>query len=119
MLYVGDTLYEHEPIIFPKEGSIITWLCTIDFLISFVRESQTSALDEIKINCGHSTAGAPALELLLAVKSFVADVLCRKERVRDRWNNRNEQTVMYKQGGGRFALICPERLVLEAGEVRL
>ncbi|KDQ24663.1 hypothetical protein PLEOSDRAFT_1107591 [Pleurotus ostreatus PC15] len=35
MLYVGDTLYENAPIIFPKEGSIIDWMETVDELISF------------------------------------------------------------------------------------
>ena len=25
MLYVGDSLYEYEPIIFPSDGSTVTW----------------------------------------------------------------------------------------------
>ncbi|CDO72467.1 hypothetical protein BN946_scf184980.g8 [Trametes cinnabarina] len=36
MLYVGDTLYERAPIIFPSEGSIVKWLGTIDSLTALV-----------------------------------------------------------------------------------
>jgi len=117
MLYVGDTLYEQEPIIFPKEGSIITWLQTIDYLISFVRQSQASSSNsEIRISCGHATASAPALELLGASKSFMMDIVCGNQIVLDRWEERGEETVMYRQDGGRFTLVCPERLVLEVRE---
>jgi len=118
MLYVGDTLYEREPIIFPKEGSIVTWLQTIDYLISFVCHHQASSSNsEIRISCGHATASAPALELLGATKGFMMDVVCGNEIVLDRWEERGEETVMYQQDGGRFTLVCPERLVLEVREV--
>ena len=33
MLYIGDTLYEWAPIIFPNEGSIVQWLETVDALL--------------------------------------------------------------------------------------
>jgi len=120
MLYIGDTLYRYEPIIFPKEGSILTWFHTIDFLISFVREPHHTSLHmddsdgEIRISCGHSTACAPALELLSASKKFMMDVVCGREEVQGRWKERGEETVRYRQDGGQFTLICPERLVLEA-----
>lgn len=118
MLYVGDTLYEREPIIFPKEGSIVIWLKTIDYLISFVRQSQTSSsYPDIRISCGHATALAPALELLEATKGFMMDVICGNEIVLDRWEERGEKTVMYQQDGGRLTLVCPERLVLEVRDV--
>lgn len=118
MLYVGDTLYEREPIIFPKEGSIVIWLQTIDYLISFVRQSQASSSNsKIRISCGHATASSPALELLGATKGFMMDVVCGNEIVLDRWEERREETVMYQQDGGRFTLVCPERLVLEVREV--
>lgn len=116
MLYVGDSLYEEEAIIFPNEGSIVAWMSSIKYLIGFVKaEDQTG---EVRINCGHRTACRPALELLIATKSFMEDVVAGKEPVRGRGCRRGEENVLYVQEGGRFVLRCPERLVVEAREVR-
>jgi hypothetical protein len=95
----------------------VIWLRTIEYLISFVRQSQASDSDlDVQISCGHATASAPALELLGATKSFMMDVVRGREVVLDRWTKRGEETVKYQQDGGRFALVCPERLVLEVRE---
>ncbi|KAH7911088.1 Metallo-hydrolase oxidoreductase [Hygrophoropsis aurantiaca] len=112
MLYVGDTLYEYDPIIFPNEGNIDIWFSTMDWLIAFVK-SQSFAND-VKINCGHATAMGPALEVLQATRTFMADVISGKVELWDRYDRRGYWTVEYRQEGGRFSLICPERLVLEA-----
>ncbi|KAF9496778.1 Metallo-hydrolase/oxidoreductase [Pleurotus eryngii] len=114
MLYVGDTLYENAPIIFPKEGSIIDWMETVDELISFVGDEESQSGSAVKINAGHETAAQPALEVLTATKAFMEDVLRGREAVQRRWTKRGEETVMYEQDGKRFSLICPERLVVEA-----
>ena len=115
MLYVGDSLYEYEPIIFPSEGSIVTWFESMDFLIWLVEAMNSKASDgrKVQMNSGHRTVLQPALEILLAAKAFMKDVVNGKERVRERRQNRGEETVMYKQSGGRFSLRCPERLILE------
>ncbi|PSR79047.1 hypothetical protein PHLCEN_2v7234 [Hermanssonia centrifuga] len=108
MLYVGDTVYEWEHIIFPKEGSIVQWLQSMDALIELVGTS------EANICCGHVTAGRPAKDVLTAAKAFVMDVLSEKESVRSRFEKRGEVSVEYVQAGSRFSLICPERLVVVA-----
>lgn len=128
MLYVGDTLYEHEHIIFPKEGSIVEWMSSVEYLTSFVK-SQTQSPDQhattevpslgsvaldTRINSGHCTVSQPALEVLTATKRFMTDVLAGREPIKKRTEKRGEETVEYRQQGGRFSLICPERLVLEA-----
>ncbi|KAJ3744365.1 Metallo-hydrolase/oxidoreductase [Lentinula detonsa] len=41
MLYVGDSLYEYEPIIFPSEGSIVDWFRSVEALIEFVRNQES------------------------------------------------------------------------------
>ncbi|KAJ6531736.1 Metallo-hydrolase/oxidoreductase [Mycena capillaripes] len=116
MLYVGDSLYEEETIIFPKEGSIVDWILSIEYLIVFVKtENQTG---QVRINCGHRTVCRPALEVLNATKEFMEDVIAGREPVKRREWRRGEKTVSYAQKGGRFALRCPERLVLEAQKVR-
>ncbi|TCD60478.1 hypothetical protein EIP91_010026 [Steccherinum ochraceum] len=40
MLYVGDTLYEWVPIIFPREGSIVDWFKSVDALLALVWSSR-------------------------------------------------------------------------------
>ena len=108
-LYVGDTLYEWAPIIFPNEGSIVDWLRTVDSLLELV-----GTAEDAKICCGHVTYGRPAREVLEASKQFMLDVISGKESVRKRFEKRGETTVQYVQDGHRYSLICPERLVLEA-----
>ncbi|KAJ3894655.1 Metallo-hydrolase/oxidoreductase [Lentinula edodes] len=125
MLYVGDSLYEYEPIILPKEGSIVDWFSSIEALIGFVRMKEREK--RVLLNAGHVTCLKPALEILQAVKRFMEDVVSGREPVRRRWVKRGEETVEYRQsrqegteanttpvGASRFSLICPERLILEA-----
>ncbi|KAI9568270.1 hypothetical protein HD554DRAFT_1993253, partial [Boletus coccyginus] len=50
--YAGDTLYEDDPIFFPKEGSLPTWFPATDELLFFV-QSQPH-VSQVKINYGHS-----------------------------------------------------------------
>lgn len=123
MLYVGDSLYEWEPIIFPKEGSIITWFSSMEYLISFVKkqnsllqvsDEKSQAPSEILINSGHCTAHQPALDVLLEANAFMEDVIEGREEVKERGWSRGEETVMYGKTGDRFSLRCPERLVREA-----
>lgn len=110
VLYVGDTLYEWAPIIFPSEGSIVAWLSSVDRLIELVGD------EDAKICCGHVTAGRPARDVLLASKAFMRDVIAGREQIRERFEKRGEVNVQYVQEGMRFSLICPERLVTEARE---
>ncbi|KAI0701202.1 Metallo-hydrolase/oxidoreductase [Cytidiella melzeri] len=108
MLYVGDTLYEWEPIIFPAEGSIVTWLKSVDKLLVLVGRK------EVKVCCGHVTAGQPALKVISGAKSFMINVLEGREPVRRRSEKRGETFVEYIQDNQWFSLACPERLVREA-----
>ncbi|KAJ7170621.1 hypothetical protein C8R43DRAFT_875692 [Mycena crocata] len=112
MLYVVDSLYEEEAIIFPKEGSVVDWMSSIGYLISFVVAENVAG--EVRINCGHRTVCRPALEVLNATKKFMLDVIGGREPVRKRMTVRGEENVVYVQKGGRFVLRCPERLVEEA-----
>ncbi|KAI0787937.1 Metallo-hydrolase/oxidoreductase [Fomes fomentarius] len=112
MLYVGDTLYEWAPIIFPNEGSIVQWLDTVDALLELVQASGKA--EKVKVNCGHKTANTPALEVLQTVRSFMVDVIEEREPVKRRMTKRGEEHIYCAQRGGRYSLVCPERLVKEA-----
>ncbi|KAJ7650323.1 Metallo-hydrolase/oxidoreductase [Roridomyces roridus] len=112
MLYVGDSLYEREPIIFPSEGSIVEWMSSMDYLLAFVKEKGRGGL--VRINSGHATVHQPAQEVLEKTMDFMRDIVGGKEPLRRRLVVRGEDNVVYEQEGGRFALRCPERLVLDA-----
>lgn len=118
MLYVGDSLYEDAPIIFPKEGSIVDWFASVDSLISFVNTQNTSfrgvSTGEVLINAGHCTVSQPAIKVLEDARSFLSDVVGGKEKIRERSTVRGEATVSYAQQDGKLSLRCPERLVQEA-----
>ncbi|KAI0090169.1 Metallo-hydrolase/oxidoreductase [Irpex rosettiformis] len=111
MLYVGDTLYEWAPIIFPAEGSITTWIKSVDELLELISGEGTK---EVKVSCGHVTAARPAREVITGAKTFIVDVLEGREPVRRRSEKRGEAFVEYVQDDHRFSLGCPERLVQEA-----
>ncbi|KAH9928619.1 Metallo-hydrolase/oxidoreductase [Fomitopsis serialis] len=112
MLYVGDTVYEWEAIIFPAQGDIKAWLTTIDELVAVVMSSRVP--EAVRINCGHRTVTRPALEVLGKAKQFVMDVLVGDVEVRWRMWRRGEWYVEYRQEGGQFSVRCPERLIEEA-----
>ena len=119
MLYVGDTVYEWEPIIFPLEGDIVEWFASMDALIDFVRRAEsvdTSASfgNAVKINAGHDTSMVEALDVLVQAKSFLLDVVSGREKVKDRKVIRGVKTVVYARRDGRFSLRCPESLVEDA-----
>ena len=70
--------------------------------------------EEARVNCGHKTAMGPALEVLRTAKAFLMDVVEGREQVKRTLTRRGETHVKYEQIGGRYSLICPERLVNEA-----
>lgn len=120
MLYVGDSLYEYEPIIFPNEGSMVSWFESVDYLMTFVAERNAmvqkqhgSGAREVLINAGHRTAAQPAMDVLSGSKAFMEDVVNGREPVKGRLKVRGEDNLVYEQAGGRFSLRCPERLIKE------
>jgi len=111
MLYVGDTLYEDDPIIFPIAGSLPAWFSTIDQFIELVKTHPDA--ENVMINCGHATAVRPALEVLTTCRRFMENVLAGKERLKGRYLRRGIWHLKFQEDNGRFSLICPEQLILE------
>ncbi|KZW02775.1 Metallo-hydrolase/oxidoreductase [Exidia glandulosa HHB12029] len=113
-LYVGDTLYEWEPTIFPLEGDIVAWLASVRLLVQFVKEHEHGGGARVKINCGHQTAGGPALEILEECLGFVEDILAGKVREAKRMKVRGYEVVVYEQPGpapARFVIRAPVKLI--------
>ncbi|KAH8107565.1 Metallo-hydrolase/oxidoreductase [Phellopilus nigrolimitatus] len=117
MLYVGDTVYEWEPVLFPPEGDLVVWFASMDYLVDFVRAANREREDTgrfVRINAGHDTSMGDALDVLLAGRAFVMDVLTGKERVKRRSEVDGVRLVYYAQRDGRFSLRLPEELVWDA-----
>jgi glyoxylase-like metal-dependent hydrolase (beta-lactamase superfamily II) len=118
MLFVGDTLYEYAPTIFPPQGDIVDWLGSMDKLREYVKEKMAGSLGKdqfVTINCGHVTAGQPALEVLEEMQDFMEKVLGGKVPRSAEESKGGEKYLTYG-GTGRFLVTCPERLILEARE---
>ncbi|EJD49673.1 Metallo-hydrolase/oxidoreductase [Auricularia subglabra TFB-10046 SS5] len=124
MLYVGDTLYEWAPTIFPREGDIVEWLRSVEMLVEFVRRQEADADPTrsgggggggVRISCGHVTAAGPALEILEECLGFMRDVLARKVRVAKEMEVRGYKVVVYEQPGtARFVVLAPVKLIEDA-----
>jgi len=114
-LYVGDTLYEWAPIIFPWEGDIIQWLASMHRLIEFVKTEQNAVAKTLLICCGHVTAAGPALEILEECIGFMQDILRGNVKVAKRMEVRGYPVIVYEQpGAARFVVLSPVRLIKEA-----
>ncbi|KLO08868.1 Metallo-hydrolase/oxidoreductase [Schizopora paradoxa] len=118
ILYVGDTVYEWDPIIFPLQGDISVWFDSMNFLIEFVRERNEQNYKRgrptARINSGHATSMADALDVLLEGKKFLQDVVAGNEPLKNRTESGGVVQVHYAQENGRFSLRCPEALIEEA-----
>jgi len=115
-LFVGDTVYEREPIIFPPQGDIVRWFATMDFLIDFVRKKNAGEADEdrVLLHAGHDTSGADAMDVLEQGRAFVVNVVRGTVKLKDRRTVDGITVVSYERSDRRFSLRCPEKLVLDA-----
>ncbi|KAH8107583.1 hypothetical protein DFH11DRAFT_1166580 [Phellopilus nigrolimitatus] len=46
ILYVGDTVYEWKPVLFPPEGDLVVWFASMDFLVDFVYTANRESVKE-------------------------------------------------------------------------
>jgi glyoxylase-like metal-dependent hydrolase (beta-lactamase superfamily II) len=133
VLYVGDSFYDQmspdsdnapwgpegpAPILFPNEGSLVDWWCSVDRLVAFVITKNAEAEGaRVKLAAGHVTSNADAGMFLIDVKDFVARVLRNVLSFEERPAKRGERFGMWSEsGGGRFSLGAPVRLVEEGRE---
>jgi glyoxylase-like metal-dependent hydrolase (beta-lactamase superfamily II) len=122
-LYVGDTLYEWAPIIFPKEGNLITYSDSIERLRHLVKEFNShlkidtfSDPKKVMIACGHTTADADAELILLEVDDFLWDVVSGKVEVGREEEDRGEVIYLYEKEDGKLSFLGPRRLFDEFRE---
>jgi glycine/D-amino acid oxidase-like deaminating enzyme len=115
-LYVGDSIYEWAPIIFPKEGNLITYSQSMGQPRGLVKEwnvstiSSTANMKKVVMACGHNTAGANAESLLGAVDAFLWDVASGEVEAGKEDKVRGEVTYLYEREDGRLSFRGPRRL---------
>ncbi|MCJ1479200.1 hypothetical protein MMC13_007884 [Lambiella insularis] len=123
-LFVGDSFYERvandktytQPIIFPKEGSIVDYMHSLERLVAFV--GQKNAEEEkrrVRIGCGHITASADGQEILSEVQKYFWDVIDGAIPVRESTQKRGEDHDLWQEDGEpRFSLMAPRWLITAA-----
>jgi glyoxylase-like metal-dependent hydrolase (beta-lactamase superfamily II) len=115
-LYVGDTLYEWVPIIFPKEANIKLFSSSIARLKELVKtwNSDTDLLlPKVKIACGHVTSCVDAAEILDEVDTFLYQVVKGWLEPSREEENRGELDQRFERKDKKLSLRAPKRLLDE------
>jgi glyoxylase-like metal-dependent hydrolase (beta-lactamase superfamily II) len=115
-LYVGDSIYEWAPIIFPKEGNLVTYSRSMGQLRGLVKAwnasiiASTTSMERLVMACGHNTAEANAESLLGEVDAFLWDVVSGGVEAGKVDKIRGEVTYLYEREDGRLSFRGPRRL---------
>lgn len=126
-LFVGDSVYtsgdEGMPIIFPSEGDLVTYIRSMQMLISFVKTQNAASLAggdgrRVRIACGHVDCDADAGKMLSTVLAFVNCVVDGKIPVAERSMRRGEETLLFWWNDRKdYGLRLPSRLLTAAREL--
>ncbi|KAL2203586.1 Metallo-hydrolase/oxidoreductase [Sarocladium strictum] len=75
-LYVGDTMYQHAPILFPEGGSFLQYGKTLERLQTLIREwNCENGLGQVKLSAGHLTEAVDAATFVEKVAHFYYRVM--------------------------------------------
>lgn len=111
VLFVGDTMYESVPIVFPLEGDLVAYFGTLDRLRSLVREWNKTGEKRVTMACGHATREADAGQLLDDVELFLCRLLVGEVKGREIGEKfRGEELVSYKEEGSKINFMAAERI---------
>lgn len=111
VLFVGDTIYEWAPIIFPKEGSVIDYSSTIGKLKALVHDwNSNSNLPKVKMACGHNTDSADGEDLLREVDTTLYHCINQWIEPSETTTFRGEPILSFERADGRLSFSGPQRL---------
>lgn len=123
-LYIGDTFYERlakdgsyvTPILFPQEGNVIEYMCTVDKLLDFVlARNAEPGKPPVKLGCGHITSSVDGEEILHSVRKYFWDLIGGKIPVKSAGAKRGEIYDLWQDDAEpRFSVDGPRRLVTDA-----
>lgn len=116
-LFVGDTMYEWVPIIFPREGDLRKYTSTLyklrDLIKSWNNETNdddAASLGRVRMACGHVTSAADAEEFVHEVETFLSKVRRGLVEPQDKGEARGYRLVGYERDDGRVSFLGPKSL---------
>lgn len=131
-LFVGDTLYEWAPILFPSgAGDLASYSSTIFKLRDLIRgwnssdevqssseetESKPPQLPRVQMACGHVTSAVDAEEFVLEVERFFSQVRRGLVEGQDAGEQLGVPLVKYEKDDGRVSFLGP-RALFDASKV--
>lgn len=115
VLFVGDSLYEWAPIIFPPgAGDLRDYQASLFKLRDLVKgwNEDDGARDgeRVKMACGHITQAADAEEFLGEVERFLSQVQRGLVQGRDGGDARGVKLVVFEREDGRVSFLGPKEL---------
>lgn len=111
-IFVGDTMYERAPIIFPLEGNLQDYTSTLFKLRDLIKtwNGGAAAGARVKMACGHVTSAVDAEDFVQDVEGFLSKVRRGLVEPQDRGKVRGIPLVGYTSQGGRLSFLGPKQL---------
>ncbi|KXJ90074.1 beta-lactamase-like protein [Microdochium bolleyi] len=118
VLFMGDTLYERIPIVFPFEGDIKAYFGTLDKVRALVEgwnaEAGEDAARRVTMACGHATSAGDAVKLLDDVDSFLCRLLLGEIVGRPIGEEfRGEPLIAFREEGNVINMLAAEKVFAE------
>lgn len=119
-VFVGDTMYEWNPILWAIGGNLQDYEATLFKLRDLIKGWNQEAGPErtVKMACGHDTFAADAEDLVHEVERFFSKVRRGLIERQDRGEKRGIPYVGYVRDDGRISFVGPKELFdnLRVGE---
>lgn len=111
-VFVGDTMYEWAPIIFPLEGNLNSYTSTLFKLRDLISRWNDGAAAEtrVKMACGHVTSSVDAEDFVREVEGFLSKVRRGLVEQQDRGEARGIPLVGYEREDGKLSFLGPKEL---------
>lgn len=110
VLFVGDTMYEWAPIIFPLEGDLPKYTSTLYKLRDLIKTWNESGAGRVRMACGHVTSAVDAEDFVHEVEIFLSKVRRGLIEPQDKGEARGYHLVGYERDDGRISFLGPKRL---------
>lgn len=112
VLFVGDTMYEWAPIIFPLEGNLQNYVSTLFKLRDLIKGWNEGQAHEKRVTmaCGHVTSSVDAEDFVHEVETFLSKVGRGLVGSQDKGEARGFSLVGYERDDGKISFMGPKQL---------
>lgn len=108
-LFVGDTMYEWAPIVFPREGNLQAYTSTL-YKLRHLLQGWNEKGVKVRMACGHITSAVDAEAFVSEVETFLSKVRRGFIPPQDKGETRGYQLVGYERDDGRISFLGPKHL---------